>query len=114
MGDVAVVPNSLERTYENISQEISAVLKAGVTPVVCGGDHSITLPLLREVSKIHGKVALIHFDSHLDLVESHFGQRYTHGTVFRRALEEGLIDPEHSAHIGIRGSLFSEDEVLEA
>ncbi len=114
MGDVAVVPNSLERTYENISQEISAVLKAGVTPVVCGGDHSITLPLLREVSKIHGKIALIHFDSHLDLVESHFGQRYTHGTVFRRALEEGLIDPEHSAHVGIRGSLFSEDEVLEA
>ncbi len=114
MGDVAVVPSSLERTYEIISGEISSVLKAGVTPLVCGGDHSITLPILREIGKLHGKVALIHFDSHLDLIETHLGQRYTHGTVFRRALEEGLIDPERSSHIGIRGSLFDEDELLGA
>jgi agmatinase len=114
MGDITVVPSSLERTYENISDAIRKLLQARVTPVVCGGDHSITLPILREIKSVHGKIALIHFDSHLDTVDSHFSLRYTHGTVFRRALEEGLIEGDRSVHAGIRGGLFSEDEIKRA
>ncbi len=112
-GDINIVPSSVESTYQAISHELEAVHRRRITPVVCGGDHSITLPLLREASKAYGKLALIHIDAHLDMVDQHFSQKYTHGTVFRRAYEEGLIDPHSSVHVGIRGSLFSEDEISE-
>jgi len=113
-GDVNVVPGDIEVTYTRIAEELGVILDRGVTPLVCGGDHSITLPILRQVSERCGEVSVIHIDAHLDMVESHFSQRYTHGTVFRRALDEGLIDPESSAHLAIRGSLFSDAEILEA
>lgn len=113
-GDINTVPSSVESTYQSVSRELKLVYERGITPLACGGDHSITLPLLREASKTYGKLALIHVDAHLDMVDQHFSQKYTHGTVFRRAYEEGLIDPHRSVHVGIRGSLYSEDEISEA
>ncbi|MEM4152432.1 MAG: agmatinase [Nitrososphaerota archaeon] len=112
-GDISVVPSSIESTYQKISETVGTVIDSGVTPLVCGGDHSISLPVLKEVSRRHGRLSLIHIDAHLDMVDQHFSQKYTHGTVFRRAYEEGLIDPSRSVHVGIRGSLFSEDEISE-
>ena len=75
-----------------------------------GGDHSITLAELRAVAKKHGPVALVHFDSHSDLCDEVFGEKYNHGTPFRRALEEGLIDPSHCIQVGMRGSLYDPNE----
>lgn len=79
-------------------------------PIVLGGDHSITLAELRAVAKKYGPVALVHFDSHSDLCDEVFGQKYNHGTPFRRAIEEGLINPAHSIQIGMRGSLYDPNE----
>lgn len=75
-----------------------------------GGDHAITLGELRAVAKKYGPVGLIHFDSHSDLCDEVFGEKYNHGTPFRRAIEEGLIDPSHSIQIGMRGSLYDPNE----
>ena len=79
-------------------------------PIVLGGDHSITLGELRAIAKKHGPVALLHFDSHSDLCDEVFGEKYNHGTPFRRALEEGLIDASHSVQVGMRGSLYDPNE----
>ena len=76
-----------------------------------GGDHSITLPELRAIAKENGPVALVQFDSHLDTGDEYFGRRYNHGTVFRRAVEEGLILVDHSIQVGIRGSVYSKDDL---
>jgi agmatinase len=81
--------------------------------VTIGGDHTIALPLLRAVAALHGPVALIHFDAHLDTWDTYFGAPYTHGTPFRRAVEEGLLDLDVSAHVGIRGPLYSERDLLD-
>ncbi|HAE92483.1 MAG TPA: agmatinase, partial [Tissierella sp.] len=86
------------------------IVNADVTPIALGGDHSITLAELRAVAKKHGPVALVHFDSHADINEEVFGEKYNHGTPFRRAIEEGLIDPSHSIQIGMRGSLYDPNE----
>lgn len=110
LGDVPIIPGYIRESYEAIEKSVSEVLKANVTPLVLGGDHAITLGELRAISKKYGKVSLIHFDSHLDLNESVFGQPYNHGTPFRRALEEGLIDPSTSIQIGMRGSLYDPDD----
>ena len=72
-----------------------------------GGDHTIALPLLRATAHRHGPLALIHFDAHLDTWDTYFGERYTHGTPFRRAWEEGLLRPDRSIHVGLRGPLYS-------
>ena len=87
------------------------MIDAGVVPFAMGGDHSITLAELRAVAKKHGPVALVHFDSHLDTWDQYWGQKYAHGTPFRRACEEGLIDTEHSIQIGIRGSQYGPEDV---
>ena len=82
-----------------------ALLDADARLVTIGGDHTIAFPLLREVARRHGPVALLHFDAHLDTWDTYFGAPYTHGTPFRRAFEEGLLDSEALSHIGIRGPL---------
>ena len=110
LGDVPIIPGYIRESYEAIEKSVSEVLKVNATPLVLGGDHAITLGELRAISKKYGKVSLIHFDSHLDLNESVFGQPYNHGTPFRRALEEGLIDPSTSIQIGMRGSLYDPDD----
>ena len=93
---------------------MKAILEAGVTPIVLGGDHSITLPELRAVAEKFGPVALIHFDSHGDVWDEYFGGKDTHGTPFRRALEEGLLDTARSSQIGLRGSLYEFNDLQQS
>jgi agmatinase len=109
-GDIDVAPASIERTYERIETVVGEILEHHVLPMAVGGDHSITLPILRAVAKRHGPVALIHIDAHLDTWDEYFGGKYFHGTPFRRAVEEGLIDPRQTIQVGIRGSLYAEDD----
>ncbi|MFQ5998269.1 MAG: agmatinase [Candidatus Bathyarchaeia archaeon] len=109
-GDVDVVPGYIEDTFVKIQTKISSLLAARVFPLVCGGDHSISLPVLRALSKQNGRISLIHFDAHSDCWDSYFGKKYNHGTVFRRAAEEGLVDPSSSIQVGIRGSLYSAED----
>jgi agmatinase len=112
-GDVACTPFSIEQAIGQIEEAAGEVLATGARLVSLGGDHTIALPLLRAVRARGGPVALIHFDAHLDTWDSHFGQRYTHGSPFRRASEEGLLDKEHSVHVGIRGPIFSAEDLVE-
>jgi agmatinase len=99
-GDVPVVPGYIEESYEKISEGMEEIHNAGVIPIVLGGDHSIALPELRAAAAVHGPLALVHFDSHADTWDEYFGKRYNHGTVFRRAVEEGLIDPRARSRRG--------------
>ncbi len=110
-GDIDVTPGFILETYKQIEDGLQPFIDAGVVPVVMGGDHSITLGELRAVVKKHGPVALVHFDSHLDTWDQYWGMKYTHGTPFRRACEEGLIDTAHSIQIGIRGSQYGPEDV---
>lgn len=110
LGDVNVTPGYIEPTFEAITAFMTPVLNANAVPVALGGDHSVTLAELRAIAAKHGKVSLLHFDSHLDLNTSVFGQKHNHGTPFRRALEEGLIDPATSVQLGMRGSLYDPDD----
>jgi agmatinase len=109
-GDIDVAPVSIERTYEKIEAALGEILRHNVLPVSVGGDHSITHPILRAVAERHGPVALIHIDAHLDTWDTYFGGKYFHGTPFRRAVEEGLIDPRQTIQVGIRGPLYGEDD----
>ena len=105
-GDLPVTPGYLPESHQQIEQAASQVFASGATPIFLGGDHSVSLPLLRAAVARHGPLALVHFDAHSDLWPSYFGGKDTHGTPFRRALEEGLIDPARSSQIGLRGSLY--------
>jgi agmatinase len=105
-GDVPVVPGYIEASYESIKEGLEPIHRAGVTPIVLGGDHSIALAELRAAAAVHGPLALVQFDSHPDTWDAYFGQKHTHGTPFRRAVEEGLLRPENSIQVGMRGSLF--------
>jgi agmatinase/guanidinopropionase len=103
-GDVDVIPPAITDTMHNIETEVGQVLDAGVRVLALGGDHSISLPLLRAHARRHGPLGLVHFDSHPDTWETEFGGRpYSHGTPFRRALEERLIDPARYIQVGLRG-----------
>jgi agmatinase len=104
-GDLEVFPGYIEQSLEHLAAELGAIADAGVFPVVLGGDHSTTLPVLRALAKKHGKMSLVHFDAHPDFWPGPPGRPYHHGTVFRRAHEEGLIDVSSSVQIGIRGSI---------
>lgn len=113
-GDVPVVPGFIQETYENMVEVLAHMYEKEIVPIVMGGDHSITLGELRAAAKHYGPVSLLHFDAHTDTVDSYFGQKYTHGTPFRRAVEEGLIDPSTSIQIGMRGSMNSVDDYEES
>ena len=109
-GDLPTVPGYIEDSFDRIAGGLTEVLEAGVVPIVIGGDHSITLPQLRSIARHHGPVGLLQFDAHPDVQESYFGQRYTHGTPFRRAIEEGLLDLNRSIQVGLRGALYNADD----
>lgn len=109
-GDVPVTPGYLPESHAQITAAAADILKHDVTPFFIGGDHSVSLPLLRAVAEKYGPVALVHFDAHSDLWEGYFGGKDTHGTPFRRALEEGLIDPARSVQVGLRGSLYDAED----
>jgi agmatinase len=105
-GDLAVNPFSIAEAVAAIeagARELSGTSRSLLT---IGGDHTIALPLLRVQHERHGPVAVLHFDAHLDTWDTYFGEPYTHGTPFRRAAEEGLTDPAHSMHVGLRGPLY--------
>jgi agmatinase len=110
-GDVPVVPGYIEDSYERIAVGLEEVHRADVVPIVLGGDHSVALPELRAAAAVHGPLALVQFDSHADTWDAYFGQKYNHGTVFRRAVEEGLLSPEHSIQVGMRGSLYDQGDL---
>jgi agmatinase len=113
-GDFDVVPGHIEHTYEKLHPELVEVFKAGVKPIFLGGDHSVSLPALRAASEVYGKVAMVHFDSHLDTTDNYFGHKFTHGTPFKRAAEEDCVLAEKSIQIGIRGPLYSQDDIKDS
>ncbi len=111
VGDLPVIPGNIEATYKVIVDGLNPILEAGVVPLSIGGDHGITLGELRAVAKHHGPVGLIDFDSHTDTWDSYWGgERYTHGTWCKRAIEEGLIDTRRAVQIGIRGGLYGSED----
>ena len=110
-GDAPIKPGYIHETYKDIEETLTPLFMAGVVPISLGGDHSITLGELRAAAKKYGPVALVHFDSHLDTWDNYWGMKYTHGTPFRRACEEGLIDTAHSIQVGIRGSQYGPEDV---
>ena len=115
-GDVAVVPVDIVANNDRIEAKVGAILTAGPTVVALGGDHSISLPLLRAHAGKYGAMAVVHFDSHPDTWDREFGDAfpYSHGTPFRRALEEGLIDPEAYIQVGIRGPVSGPEDYEDA
>ncbi|MEM9127976.1 MAG: agmatinase, partial [Pseudomonadota bacterium] len=114
IGDLAINTFSLADSLKIIRESYDAILAQNVTPVAMGGDHSITLPILRAIAARHGPVALVHVDAHADVNDAMFGEKETHGTVFRRAYEEGLIVPDKTFQIGIRGSGYAASDFTEA
>jgi agmatinase len=110
-GDLDVTPGNAARTIEQIAGGLAPVVSAGVTPIVLGGDHSIVLGELRAHAARHGPLALVLLDAHADVWDAYYGERLFHGTPFRRALEEGLLLPERSLLAGMRGSLYSEEDL---
>jgi guanidinobutyrase len=111
VGDVAIDTFSLARSVELIEAAYSEILTHGVIPLTLGGDHTIALPILRAIAKAHGPVGLLHVDAHLDVNDTMFGESIAHGTPFRRATEEGLLDPARVVQLGIRGSGYGEDDL---
>lgn len=114
IGDLAINTFSLPDSLRIIQESYEAILSGGVIPVAMGGDHSITLPILRAIAKKYGPVALVHVDAHADVNDEMFGERETHGTVFRRAYEEGLIVPDKTYQIGLRGTGYAATDFAEA
>jgi agmatinase len=110
-GDLNVTPGNAQRTTEQIDEQLRPLLTAGIVPLVLGGDHSIVLGELRAQHAAHGPVALVLLDAHADTWDQYYGERYFHGTPFRRAIEEGLIDPARSLLAGMRGSLYGPEDV---
>ncbi|WP_027417057.1 agmatinase [Aneurinibacillus terranovensis] len=113
-GDFPVVPGFIEESYKKIEEGLAPVLEKGVVPITIGGDHSITLAELRAVAKKYGPVGLVHFDAHSDTWDSYFNQKYNHGTSFRRAYEEGLLDMNRCIQVGMRGGLYEPADLDDA
>ena len=110
-GDLAVNPFSIDEAIAAIERGARALLERTRFVLTLGGDHTVALPMLRAVSAVHGPVAVVHFDAHLDTWDTYFGAAYTHGTPFRRAAEEGLLDRTGCLHVGIRGPLYSDADL---
>jgi len=111
VGDVDAPPVSIEKAYDAIESRIAAIAAAGARPIVAGGDHSITLPVLRALAKRHGPLALVQFDAHIDTWDEYFGGKYFHGTPFRRAIEERIVDGRRFIQVGIRGPMYGEEDL---
>ena len=110
LGDCSVNPASVDDTLQRVENYYAALIAQGIRPLSAGGDHLCSLPVLRAIAK-KKPVGMIHFDAHTDLYDSYFGGfKYTHGTPFRRAIEEGLLDPKRVIQIGLRGSMYDLDD----
>jgi agmatinase len=111
-GDIDITPGNAERTTDQVAAGLAPLLSAGVVPIVLGGDHSIALGELRAHAAAAGEpVALVLLDAHADTWDQYYGERYFHGTVFRRAVEEGVVAPSRSVLAGMRGGLYSGDDI---
>jgi agmatinase len=110
-GDLPVSPGDTERTYGQVEDALGPIVDAAVFPAAMGGDHSITLPELRVLARKHGPLALVQLDAHADTWDEYFGQRYFHGTTFKRAAEEGLLDASASVQAGMRGSVYAAEDL---
>lgn len=114
IGDIAINTFSLADSLSIIQKAYEEILMHPVIPMGLGGDHALTLPILRAMARKHGALALVHVDAHADVNDEMFGERETHGTVFRRAYEEGLITPSKVWQIGLRGTGYSAEDFTEA
>src|SRR5215210_2022765 len=110
-GDAPASPIGVEEGHAAIEASARDLAASGAFVLGLGGDHSVALPLLRAAAAAHGPLSLLQLDAHTDTWDSYFGARYTHGTVSRRALEEGLIDSHRSLQIGLRGSLYGAEDL---
>jgi guanidinopropionase len=111
LGDVAPNPVDIDDTLERVTAFYNGLCDRGITPLTAGGDHLTTLPVLRALAA-SGPLGLIQFDSHTDLFDSYFGgHKFTHGTPFRRAVEEGLVDPKRFVQVGIRGTAYNTEDI---
>ncbi|MBO1766186.1 agmatinase [Allobranchiibius sp. GilTou38] len=113
-GDIAANPFDIEDAIGQIERGAAELTAGGRRLLTLGGDHTITLPLLRVMHAAYGPIAVLHFDAHLDTWDTYFGAPHTHGTTFRRASEEGLLDRDHCLHIGIRGPLYDARDLPES
>ena len=109
-GDIDAPPVGIEKCYAVVEERIGATVEAGARPIVIGGDHSISLPVLRALARGRGPLGLVQFDAHIDTWDEYFGGKYFHGTPFRRAIEEGLVDGRRFIQVGIRGPMYGEDD----
>ncbi len=114
IGDLAINTFSLSDTIRIITETYDAMLSNDLIPVAMGGDHTMTLPILRSIAKKHGPVALVHVDAHADVNDEMFGEKEAHGTVFRRAYEEGLLQADKVYQIGLRGTGYAATDFTEA
>lgn len=110
-GDIAVNPYDIHEAIDTLQRAATELTSDGSTLITIGGDHTIALPLLRVAASKHGPVALLHFDAHLDTWDTYFGAEYTHGTPFRRAFEEGILDTAGLSHVGTRGPLYGKGDL---
>jgi guanidinobutyrase len=110
VGDVPLNPYQLDKSIDIIERYYDDILSDDAKPVSIGGDHTISLPILRAVAKKHGPVALVHVDAHADVNDEMFGEKVTHGTIFRRAIEEDLVDPNKMFQIGLRATGYAADD----
>lgn len=109
-GDLSVNPLSIQDTFRRVEKQMAPLHAAGTRSAAVGGDHSLSLPLLRAVAKKYGPVAVIQFDAHNDLWDEYFGCKLSHGTPFRRAIEEGLIREHSFLQVGLRGQVYNKDD----
>lgn len=110
LGDTSVNPVDLVDTLQRVESFVAQLHAKGIVPLAAGGDHLITLPVMRAIAKDR-PLGMVHFDAHTDTWDRYFGgSKYTHGTPFRRAIEEGLLDPRRTVQIGIRGALYNDTE----
>ena len=112
-GDIACTPFDIAEAISQIEAGAKDLLRFATKIVTIGGDHTIALPLMRALHEVHGPMALLHFDAHLDTWDAYFGAAYTHGTPFRRAWEEGLLLEATSMHVGTRGPIFTPQDLVD-
>ncbi|MEB3101954.1 agmatinase [Ferviditalea candida] len=110
-GDLPLIPGHIHDSYDVMKEAYRQFAKHNVVPIGLGGDHSVTLGELRGLAEVYGPLSLVHFDAHGDTWDNYWGKKYTHGTPFRRAAEEQIIDPNSSIQIGLRGTVYSPDDM---
>jgi guanidinopropionase len=110
VGDIDTPAVGIDKAFAVIERDVGRIVEAGAVPVVVGGDHSISLPVLRAIAARRGPMNLVQFDAHIDTWDEYFGGKYFHGTPFRRAVEEGLVERGRFVQVGIRGPMYGEED----